>query len=323
MYTAGRAAELTGVPRETLRKWEQRYGVVTPIRTDGNYRLYDDEAVRRIATMRDLVDAGWAPRDAARHVVEQPAATSVSGTVSGTGAVSGTVSGEVVADPDATATDVTGAPASDGGAGSGSPHSELDELVGASLAFDQVRVEHLLDKAFAEADPAVTVDQWLLPSLARLGEAWRRGTVSIAGEHFVTGAVVRRLAQEFQQLPHAPAGAPRVIVGLARGSRHELGVLAFATVLRGHGVDVTYLGPDLPVESWVDTVRTLAPAAVVIGAPIPEDLPAVREAVQALAPHTEVFLGGAQQEQVEGATPLGHHVGDAAAALAARLRQRG
>lgn len=316
MYTAGRAAELTGVPRETLRKWEQRYGVVTPIRTDGNYRLYDDEAVRRIATMRDLVDAGWAPRDAARHVVEQPAATSVSGTVTGG-------PGGDVATPGTPATDVTEVPGSDGGAGDGSPHSELDELVGASLAFDQVRVEHLLDKAFAEADPAVTVDQWLLPSLARLGEAWRRGAVSIAGEHFVTGAVVRRLAQEFQQLPHAPAGAPRVIVGLARGSRHELGVLAFATVLRGHGVDVTYLGADLPVESWVDTVRTLAPAAVVIGAPIPEDLPAVREAVQALAPHTEVFLGGAQQEQVEGATPLGHHVGDAAAALAARLRERG
>lgn len=316
MYTAGRAAELTGVPRETLRKWEQRYGVVTPIRTDGNYRLYDDEAVRRIATMRDLVDAGWAPRDAARHVVEQPAATSVSGTVTGE-------PGEDVEAPDATATHGVQAPGVDGDAGSGSPHSELDELVGASLAFDQVRVEHLLDKAFAEADPAVTVDQWLLPSLARLGEAWRSGAVSIAGEHFVTGAVVRRLAQEFQQLPHAPAGAPRVIVGLARGSRHELGVLAFATVLRGHGVDVTYLGADLPVESWVDTVRTLAPAAVVIGAPIPEDLPAVREAVQALAPHTEVFLGGAQQEQVEGATPLGHHVGDAAAALAARLRERG
>lgn len=317
MYTAGRAAELTGVPRETLRKWEQRYGVVTPIRTDGNYRLYDDEAVRRIATMRDLVDAGWAPRDAARHVIEQSVATSVSGTVAGT------VSGGVVTDPDATATDVNGAPESDGEGGNGSPHSELDELVGASLAFDQVRVEHLLDKAFAEADPAVTVDQWLLPSLARLGEAWRRGAVSIAGEHFVTGAVVRRLAQEFQQLPHAPAGAPRVIVGLARGSRHELGVLAFATVLRGHGVDVTYLGADLPVESWVDTVRTLAPAAVVIGAPTAEDLPAVREAVQAIAAHTEVFLGGAQQEQVEGATPLGHHVGDAAAALAVRLRDRG
>ena len=70
MYTAGRTAQLTGVPRETLRKWEQRYGVVEPVRSEGNYRLYDDEAVRRLSVMRDLVDAGWAPREAARRVLE-------------------------------------------------------------------------------------------------------------------------------------------------------------------------------------------------------------------------------------------------------------
>ena len=77
VYTAGRTAELTGVPRETLRKWEQRYGVVRPARSEGNYRLYDDDAVRRLSVMRDLVDAGWAPREAARHVLEEPTASAV------------------------------------------------------------------------------------------------------------------------------------------------------------------------------------------------------------------------------------------------------
>ena len=59
VYTVGRTAELTGVPSGTLRKWEQRYGVVVPQRSAGNYRLYDDEAVRRLSVMRSLVDAGW------------------------------------------------------------------------------------------------------------------------------------------------------------------------------------------------------------------------------------------------------------------------
>ena len=49
------------------------------------------------------------------------------------------------------------------------------------------------------------------------------------------------------------------MAGLARGSRHELGVMAFAMVLRSRGVNVTYLGADLPVESWVDTARVLMP----------------------------------------------------------------
>ena len=285
MYTAGRTAQLTGVPRETLRKWEQRYGVVEPVRSEGNYRLYDDEAVRRLSVMRDLVDAGWAPRIAARKVLEEP-----------------TASASVLPPPV-----------------DGSPLSQVDELIGCALDFDVVRLESLIDKAFAQADLVVAVDEWLMPSLVRLGEAWQRGEVSIAGEHFASAAVLRRLAQEFHQLPHPAAGAPTVMVGLARGSRHELGVMAFAMVLRSRGVAVTYLGADLPVEAWIDTARAVAPDAVVLGVPTVEDLPAVREAVQAISATAPVLLGGAHQHRVEGAEPLGHRAGQAAAQLAERL----
>ena len=74
VYTVGRAAELTGVPSTTLRKWEQRYGVVVPQRSAGNYRLYDDEAVRRLSVMRTLVDAGWSAHEAAQQVVHDVSA---------------------------------------------------------------------------------------------------------------------------------------------------------------------------------------------------------------------------------------------------------
>ena len=285
MYTAGRTAQLTGVPRETLRKWEIRYGVVAPVRSEGNYRLYDDEAVRRLSVMRDLVDAGWAPRIAARKVLEEP-----------TGSASALPPAE-----------------------EGSPLSHLDELVACALDFDVVRLESLVDKAFAQTELPVVVDDWLLPSLVRLGEAWQRGDISIAGEHFVSAAVLRRLSQEFHQLPHPAAGAPMVMVGLARGSRHELGVMAFAMVLRSRGVAVTYLGADLPIEAWIDTARAVRPDAVVLGVPTIEDLPAVREAVQSISATAPVLLGGAHQHRVEGAEPLGHRAGEAAASLAERL----
>ncbi|HSU01262.1 MAG TPA: MerR family transcriptional regulator [Nocardioides sp.] len=284
MYTVGRTAQLTGVPRETLRKWEQRYGVVEPARTEGNYRLYDDEAVRRLSVMRDLVDAGWAPREAARRVLDEPTGVA------------------------------TTAPWDEE-----APLSLHDALAACGADFDVVRLEGLLDQAFAEADLAVVVDGWLMPSLVRLGEAWQRGTVTVAGEHFVSAAVLQRLSLAFHQLPHPAPGAPRAVVGLARGSRHELGVMAFAMVLRSRGVAVTYLGSDLPVESWVDTVRAIEPAAVVLSVPTVEDLPAVREAVQAIAASTTVLLGGAHQDRVEGAEGLGHQPGVAAAALADRL----
>ncbi|NLG21324.1 MAG: MerR family transcriptional regulator, partial [Actinomycetales bacterium] len=64
MYTIKRAADLTGVPEATLRAWERRYGMVRPERTDGGYRVYDDDDLDRLRQMRDLVAQGWAPRQA-------------------------------------------------------------------------------------------------------------------------------------------------------------------------------------------------------------------------------------------------------------------
>ncbi|WP_165355141.1 MerR family transcriptional regulator [Nocardioides oleivorans] len=287
MYTVSRAAELTGVPSGTLRKWEQRYGVVVPQRTPGNYRLYDDEAVRRLVVMRSLVDAGWSAQEAARHVVE----------------------------------DTAGAEAELPRRGVEATDHRVDELAACARDFDVPRLEKALSDAFAGRDLVTVVDGWLLPSLERLGLAWRRGDVSVAGEHFVTAAVQRRLAQVLQAQPAAPVGGPRVVVGLARGCRHELGVLAFSLVLRSRGVQVTYLGGDLPLEAWIGTVTLLEPEAVVLAAPTVEDLPAVREAVEALLPLTSVLLGGAHQEAVAGPEHLGHLPGAGAVALADRLHR--
>ncbi|NPD03575.1 MerR family transcriptional regulator [Nocardioides sp. zg-1308] len=285
MYTVGRAAELTGVPSGTLRKWEQRYGVVVPQRSSGNYRLYDDEAVRRLSVMRSLVDAGWSAQEAARHVATDVAAAEA----------------------------VLPRPAEP-------PFEERHHtLVQCAQDFDVPGLERLLSDGFADADLVSVVDDWLLPSMVHLGRAWQRGEVTVAGEHFVTASVHRRLAQAFQSIPSAPTGGPRVVVGLARGSRHEVGILSFALVLRSRGVAVTYLGGDLPLEAWVSAVRLVAPAAVVLAAPTLEDLPAVREVVEAVRPMAAVLLGGAHQAEVDGAERLGHLAGAAAASLATRL----
>ncbi len=285
MYTVGRAAELTGVSSTTLRKWEQRYGVVAPQRSEGNYRLYDDEAVRRLSVMRTLVDAGWSAHEAAEHVVHDVSAAAAA-----------------IQRPEAPCTD-----------------ARSQELVQCATDFDVPRLEWLLSDAFADGDYVAAIDGWLLPSLVDVGRAWQRGDVSVAGEHFVSAAVHRQLAHAFQSLPMVAPDAPRVLAGLARGSRHELGVMAFSLVLRSRGVRVTYLGADLPLEAWVGTVRLVAPAAVVLAAPTIEDLPALRELTEALMPMTSVLLGGAHQDEVAGPELLGHRAGAAAAALADRL----
>src|SRR3712207_450395 len=55
MYTIRQAAARTGVPVSLLRAWERRYAIGRPTRTPAGYRLYDDEAIERLRTMRRLV----------------------------------------------------------------------------------------------------------------------------------------------------------------------------------------------------------------------------------------------------------------------------
>jgi DNA-binding transcriptional MerR regulator len=54
----GAVSRLTGLSVHTVRKWEERYGAVTPIRTERGQRLYSLEDVRRLALIRRLTQAG-------------------------------------------------------------------------------------------------------------------------------------------------------------------------------------------------------------------------------------------------------------------------
>lgn len=51
-------ARRTGVPAATLRKWEERYGVPAPSRTDGAQRRYGERDLRQIEWLRDRLAEG-------------------------------------------------------------------------------------------------------------------------------------------------------------------------------------------------------------------------------------------------------------------------
>jgi methanogenic corrinoid protein MtbC1 len=64
----------TGVAPDTLRKWEQRYGVLRPVRTAGGQRRYSEMDVQRVEWLRDRIKDGWRIGEAARVLDEASAA---------------------------------------------------------------------------------------------------------------------------------------------------------------------------------------------------------------------------------------------------------
>ncbi len=64
----------TGVAPDTLRKWEQRYGVLRPTRTAGDQRRYTEMDVQRVEWLRDRIREGWRIGEAARVLDEASSA---------------------------------------------------------------------------------------------------------------------------------------------------------------------------------------------------------------------------------------------------------
>lgn len=92
-----------------------------------------------------------------------------------------------------------------------------DELIASLARLDTTIVKRIIDEQFALRSYEAVVDDWLMPTLVRVGEAWASGAISEAGEHLVANVVMRRLAAAFDAVgPNPPT--PPVIVGAPSGS---------------------------------------------------------------------------------------------------------
>jgi len=100
------------------------------------------------------------------------------------------------------------------------------------------------------------------PVLRDVGERWSTSELTVADEHRATTAarrLVGRLSPRFTRV-----GRPRatVLVGGAAGDHHELPLAMLSDVLRGAGYHVIDLGPNTPIESFVETAQR-SPSSVI------------------------------------------------------------
>ena len=59
-YRIGAVCRLTGLSQHVLRVWEKRYGVVEPVRSENQRRLYRESDINRLSLLKALVDRGQA-----------------------------------------------------------------------------------------------------------------------------------------------------------------------------------------------------------------------------------------------------------------------
>jgi DNA-binding transcriptional MerR regulator len=227
LYNTKLVVSETGVPADTFRAWERRYGLPHPQRAEGGQRLYSERDIATIRWLRDRTSEGL--------------------TISQAVALLETETN--------TPSPVTDEPRS--------YEALRADLRQALLHFDAPSADTVLSEAFALYSLDNVCVNIIQPTLVDIGEMWHVGTASVAQEHFASQFLRRKLLA-LLNIYDVPEGRATVVAACAPGEQHDLGLLLLALFLVRRNYRVVFLGADVPTEALKQAVGQVRPEIICI-----------------------------------------------------------
>ena len=133
----------------------------------------------------------------------------------------------------------------------------------ACLAFDAGKAEEVLNQAFA-INPVETVCfEILQKGIHQIGSLWHQDQATVQQEHFASALAVRRVETLISAAP-VPNRDQTVLIGCPAGEWHNFPVLLLILLLRRRGLNVVYLGANIPLNQMESTAAAIRPALIVL-----------------------------------------------------------
>jgi MerR family transcriptional regulator, light-induced transcriptional regulator len=270
-YTIKVLSERTGVRPVTLRAWERRYDLLDPNRQDNNnYRLYSERDIQIIRWITHRLDEGLSISNAVREY---------------RGLREEGIWPEAL--PSVMAPQPTQAPRF--------PTSAYaDQLYKALISHNEAEAKRIVDATQSMYDIQTIFLEVFYPCLVEIGEAWVRGEIRIATEHFAS-AFIRGVLMNLLSAFPIYSTAPTILIGSGPEEFHEIAPLMLAVLLRREGYQVEYLGVDLPVDDLVFYAEDVSPAMIILSANAEESarpLFKMQEKLDALPGKPKLGFGG-------------------------------
>ncbi len=271
VYNIKAVSRLVGLLPVTLRAWERRYGLPIPQRGEQGYRLYSEHDLRTLRWLKQQIDGGLSISRAVEYLNE----------LRETGQDPADFSFQTLVLPSE--------------APSASVEHLSNELLSSLVGFNEKNAADLMRRAFSLYSVDRVLIEIVQPALVEIGEAWHRGELPIATEHYATQYIMQHLMSMLAA--STPAVQPGVIVAAcAPGEMHQIGILMLVVMLRWRGWDVKYLGPDLKLDRLEDALRPIHPRMLLFTATRVEaaqEMLRLPEILQRFPePHPLVVLGG-------------------------------
>ena len=242
LLSIGALSSATGIPVDTIRTWERRYGFPIAERKPSGHRVYALSTVPRLRRIAQAMARGHR----AAEVVP---------------ASEGALEALLVALPETRpearpVRRATPAPSPGG-------HAELADLLDATRTFDTERLTQAFQSDWARLGPLEFLEQRAAPLLTAIGNAWAEGALDVRHEHFgssVLGDFLRAV-----RLPlDARATGPIVALATLPGELHGLGLQMSALVFALAGWRTLVLGVDTPVAQIAALAHEAPIAAVAV-----------------------------------------------------------
>jgi methanogenic corrinoid protein MtbC1 len=131
------------------------------------------------------------------------------------------------------------------------------------LNFSESGSEQILNQAFSMFPVEVVCIEILQRGMAEIGNLWYENRASVQQEHFASSLAMRRLdALLASSAP--PTRNQTVLVGCPAEEWHTFTSLLLSLLLRRRGLNVIYLGANVPTEQFSNTVKNIQANLVVL-----------------------------------------------------------
>ncbi|MBX3148106.1 MAG: cobalamin B12-binding domain-containing protein [Gemmatimonadales bacterium] len=229
----GALSAATGVPTETIRTWERRYGYPVAERKPSGHRVYPMATVSRLRLMSQALARG--------HRAAEVVGASETALEALLAAVPGL--------PEPDTPDTVPSP------------ENVSEFLDAIHRFDADRLRRAFQTDWARFGPITFLEHRAAPLLAAVGDAWARGVLDVRHEHFASMCL-----GDFLRMVRAPyderARGPVLALATLPGELHGLGLQMAALVVALTGRRGLILGVDTPPGQIVSLAREVALEAV-------------------------------------------------------------
>jgi DNA-binding transcriptional MerR regulator len=219
-FTIRDIENMCDIKAHTLRIWEQRYNFISPKRTDGQQRYYENEDLKRLLRIAFLYHHGW--RISKIDALTEEEIIYQVRTIEKT---------------------------------SGEYQHFILTLIEAAIDFDEKAFNTVLDELIQKFGVEITISRICYPFLKRVGMLWMTNNIIPAQEHFSSYIVQHKIIAETNNLDIASNSKSCILLYTPDGEFHEIPLLFMNYLLKKYGWQTIYLGANIKMQQVIEVAQ--------------------------------------------------------------------